>query len=99
MRVLDLIRPIDCDNRNLVFELSPHQINRRIRDACRCAGLGDGFSAHSPRVGMAQDLMASGCELPGLMQAGRWDSPAMPVRYTRFLAAARGAVARYYGDG
>lgn len=48
---------------------------------------------------MAHDLMASGCELPGIMQAGRWDSPAMPVRYTRFLAAARGAVARYYGNG
>ena len=48
---------------------------------------------------MAQDLMASGCEIPGVMRACRWDSPTMPVRYTRLLPAARGAVAHYYGDG
>ena len=46
---------------------------------------------------MAQDLSASGCELPELMAAGRWESPQMPARYTRSQAAARGAVARYYG--
>ena len=33
---------------------------------------------------------------PGLCQAGRWQSPAMAVRYTRSQAADRGAVARYY---
>ena len=61
--------------------------------------LGDGFSAHSARVGMAQDLSAAGAELPELMTAGRWDSPTMPARYTEAQAAGRGAVARYYrGD-
>ena len=35
------------------------------------AGLGGGFSAYSPRVGMAQDLSAAGAELPELMTAGR----------------------------
>ena len=79
-----------------VFGLSASQIYRR---ATKMAGLGEGFSAHSPRVGMAQDLSAAGVELPELMTAGRWDSPTMPARYTEAQAAGRGAVARYYrGD-
>ena len=53
-------------------------------------------SGHSLRVGMAQDLAASGTSFPGLCQAGWWQSPAMVVRYTRSQAADRGAVARYY---
>ena len=35
---------------------------------------------HSPRVGMAQDLSADGAELPALMTAGRWTSPAQPCQ-------------------
>ena len=35
------------------------------------AGLSEGFSAQSPRVGMAHDLSAAGAELPELMTAGR----------------------------
>ena len=82
-----------------VFGLSAGQISRRIKTATQVAGLGDGFSAHSARVGMAQDLSAAGAELPELMTAGRWDSPTMPARYTEAQAAGRGAVARYYrGD-
>lgn len=53
-----------------------------------------GFSGHSLRVGAAQDLLAAGVDLPGLMQAGRWSSPVMPARYTERLRATRGAVAR-----
>ena len=82
-----------------VFGLSARQISRRIKAATNMAGLGGGFSAHSPRVGMAQDLSAAGAELPELMTAGRWDSPTMPARYTEGQAAGRGAVARYHqGD-
>lgn len=82
-----------------VFGLSPSQISRRIKAATQMAGLGDGSSAHSPRVGMAQDLSAAGAELPELMTAGRWDSPTMPARYTEAQAAGKGAVARYHrGD-
>ena len=39
-----------------VFGLRPNQISRRIKQAAEAAGLGDGFSGHSPRVGMARDL-------------------------------------------
>ena len=47
---------------------------------------------------MAQDLAASGVELPELMTAGRWKSSRMPARYSERQAAGRGAVARYYQD-
>ena len=70
-----------------VFNLWADRIGRRIKAATKMAGLGDGFSGHSPRVGMAQDLSAAGAELPELMTAGRWDSPTMPARYTKVQAA------------
>ena len=79
-----------------VFGLSENQIGRRVRAAAKAAGLGEGFSGHSMRVGMAQDLSAAGAELPALMQAGRWSTSAMPARYTEAQAANRGAVAQYY---
>ncbi len=79
-----------------VFELGPNQISLRIKKAAVAAGLGDGFSGHSPRVGMAQDLARIGVELPSLMTAGRWRSPAMPAHYTRNETASRGAVAQFY---
>ena len=71
-------------------------IGRRVNAAAKAAGLGDGFTGHSGRVGMAQDLAASGVELPELMTAGRWKSSRMPAKYTERQAAGRGAVARYY---
>ena len=95
------IRPNEAviDPAASVFGLSARQISRRIKTATKMAGLGEGFSGHSPRVGMAQDLSAAGAELPELMTAGRWDSPTMPAKYTEAQAAGRGAVVRYHrGD-
>jgi integrase len=53
-----------------------------------------GISGHSPRVGAAQDLMAAGCSLPEIMNAGGWKSPSMPGRYTENMALRRGAMAK-----
>ena len=86
---------LDSDS---VYGLRPNQISRRIKKAAQAVGLGDGFSGHSPRVGMAQDLARAGVELPGLMTAGRWRSPTMPAYYTRNETAAKGAVAQFYGQ-
>ena len=80
-----------------VFGLRPNQISRRIKQAAQAAGLGDGFSGHSPRVGMARDLARAGIELPSLMTAGRWRNPAMPAHYTRNETAGKGAVAQFHG--
>lgn len=53
-------------------------------------------SGHSLRVGMAQDLVAAGLDLPAVMVAGRWKSPTMVASYARKLLAGRGAVAQYH---
>ena len=81
-----------------VFGLHRSQMTKRIKQAARAAGLGAGFSGHSPRVGMARDLARAGVELPRLMTAGRWRSPNMPALYTRNETAGKGAVAQFYGD-
>ena len=78
-----------------IFSLTPGQITHRLKQACRHAGINGNISGHSPRVGMAQDLSANGAELPALMTAGRWSSPAMPARYIENITADRGAVAQY----
>ena len=53
-----------------------------------------GFSAHSMRVGLNQDLFAVGETLAGIMDALRWKSPKMPLAYNRNLAAEAGAAGR-----
>ena len=79
-----------------VFGLRPNQMTQRIKKAALAAGLGDGFSGHSPRVGMARDLARAGIELPSLMIAGRWRTPGMPAHYIRNETAGKGAVAQFY---
>ena len=98
MTALAVLRPARVAPDAPVFGgQSRFALGRRIARVCERAGLGAGFSGHSPRVGMAQDLVANGAELPSLMQAGRWQSSEMPARYTARLALTRGAVASYYG--
>jgi homoserine acetyltransferase len=42
-----------------------------------------GISAHSTRVGLNQDLFASGEDLAGIMDALRLKSPQIPLAYNR----------------
>ncbi|CAK0754409.1 hypothetical protein WCLP8_2590007 [uncultured Gammaproteobacteria bacterium] len=78
--------------------LEPGEVARLFKKLTKRAGIDSTqISGHSARVGMAQDLVAHGAELPEVMQAGRWKSPTMPARYVERLTAGRGAVAHYYG--
>ena len=86
------------DLKSSIFGMTARNIGKRVTAAARAAGLGDGYTGHSGRVGMAQDLVKSGVELPALMTAGRWKSSKMLARYTERQAADRGAVARYYQE-
>ena len=73
-------------------------IGQIMRRALAHAGIDPhGYSPHSCRIGMAHDLLAGGADIGALTQAGRWASPVMPARYTKALAAGRGAVAQHYG--
>ena len=52
------------------------------------------ISGHSPRVGAAQDMIASGIGIPAIMQAGRWKSASMVQRYGERLLAQRNGAAQ-----
>jgi integrase/recombinase XerD len=54
----------------------------------------EGVSGHSVRVGATQDFMALNIDLASVMQAGRWKSNRMPMRYGENILAARGGMAR-----
>jgi hypothetical protein len=51
-------------------------------------------SGHSVRVGATQDLLALNIDLASVMQAGRWKSTRMPMRYGEEVLTARGGMAR-----
>lgn len=53
---------------------------------------------HSPRVGMARDLVAPGDGLAAVQVAGRWTSAQMPAHYARGELASKGAVARFHRE-
>ena len=77
--------------------LEPGEVARIFKKLARRAGLDPAeVSGHSCRVGMAQDLVAFGADLPAVMQAGRWQTPAMPARYAERLLAGRNVVAQYH---
>ena len=61
-------------------------------------GLFPATSLNESSHGMAQDLAASGVELPTLTTSGRWKSSRMPAKCTERHAAWRGAVTRYYQE-
>ncbi|RDE61021.1 tyrosine-type recombinase/integrase [Aeromonas veronii] len=52
------------------------------------------FSAHSARVGAAQDLAANGYNSLQIMMSGRWASEVMVGRYCRNIFAEEGAMAK-----
>ena len=79
MRDLAALRPLDARPGDRVFGISVSQVSRRI-----AAALGNGFSGHSPRGGLAQDLAASGAAMPALCVSAQ--------------SAGRGAVAKYYAE-
>ena len=78
--------------------LDPSQVPRIYKGMAKRAGLRAGLvrriSGHSPRVGAAQDMIASGIGIPAIMQAGRWRSAAMVQRYGERLLARRGGAAQ-----
>ena len=89
----------DASPKARVFGLrSGRAVSNRIAAAAKAAGLMGRFSGHSPRIGMACDLVASGAGVAAVQVAGRWASAQMPAHYARAELAARGAVARFHGE-
>lgn len=78
--------------------LHASQVPRIFKAMAANAGLStqiaEHLSGHSPRVGAAQDMVASGIELPAILQAGRWKTTAMVSRYGERLLARRSGAAQ-----
>jgi hypothetical protein len=51
-------------------------------------------SGHSIRVGATQDMLALNIDLASVMQARRWKTTAMPMRYGEDIQAGLGGMAR-----
>ncbi len=51
-------------------------------------------SGHSIRVGATQDILALNIDLASVMQAGRWKTTVMPMRYGEAVQAGRSGMAR-----
>ena len=86
-RALREIRPEDVDPAAPVFGLTGEALANRVRAAAKAAGLGDGFSGHSGRIGMARRMVAAGAPNAAVQRQGRWKHGDMVARYTRGEAA------------
>ena len=63
-----------------VFGLSMSQISRRVDSMAKAAGLGDGYTSHSGRVGLTIRMTRRGAPLQAVQTHVRWKSPSMPAR-------------------
>lgn len=79
--------------------LDGSQIPRIIKEMARKANFEERdierFSSHSPRVGATQDMIASDQGLAAVMQAGRWKTSTMAMRYGERLLAQRAGTVRF----
>ena len=97
MQALETIRPENTNPADRIFGLkTTRSIYERIRKAALAAGLGDGYSGHSLRVGMIYDMVDADIPAPAIIIAARWKTTTMLAHYTRYIDAARGAVAQFY---
>ena len=101
MKALDKIRPRqpllptqdEGEKKVFVFGLKAAAISERIAAAALAAGLGEGYSEHICRVGMAADLAEAGATMPQLQSVGRWKSSQTVARYVGAQFAGRSVVA------
>ena len=66
-----------------VFGLTGEALANQVRDDANAAGLGDAFSGHSGRIGLARRMVAAGAPNAAVQHQGRWRHGDMIARYTR----------------
>ena len=86
-RALQEIQPDGADTSTPVFALTGQTLANRVRAAASAAGLGEGFSGDSGRIGMARRMVAAGAPNAAVQNQGRWKHGDMVARYTRGEAA------------
>jgi site-specific recombinase XerD len=94
-----LFRGFDLDGNLRDSALSRQSYDRIIKFRATAIGKGQGISAHSSRVGFAQDLLEKGASHLAVMQAGRWKSIGMVLHYgERIEAESSVATERFLDD-
>jgi len=81
-----LFVPMGFNARN--GRLAPDDVSAIFARRC-----GEKYSAHSTRVGAAQDALAAGASTGAIQQAGGWKSERMVLRYAGRIAAKESAAA------
>ena len=78
--------------------LGASEVPRIFREMAQNAGLPPSMvsdiSAHSTRIGAAQDMVAEGIGLGAIMQAGRWASESSVMHYAERMLARRNGAAQ-----
>lgn len=102
MSALNAIRPDNYEGGDPVFtsaqsirngvkgkyRMTERQLSRRVAAAARAAGLGEGYSGHSGRVGFVARATRRNAPTDAMMRHARWRSPAMVAVYGRNEAGA-----------
>ncbi len=80
--------------------LNPYSITRLLKEKAKAASLEpqviEKLSGHSFRIGAAVDMVEHGVDLLPIMQAGRWKSPAMVLRYTEQVDVTKSGAAQLH---
>ena len=67
-----------------MFGLTGEALANRVRDAVKAAGLGDNFSGHSGRIGMARRVVAAGAPTAVVQHLEVWPESHRPgFRYAK----------------
>ena len=82
-RALREIHPEGAGPETPVFGLTGEALANRVRAAAQAANLGDRFTGHSGRIGMACRMVAAGAPNAAVQRQGRWKHSDMVARYTR----------------
>jgi integrase/recombinase XerD len=95
-----IFRRLQSNGRTAARALTPAEVARTFKRIASLIALDSTrpiarISAHSTRIGAAQDLTAAGAALPEIMIAGGWKSAQMPAHYARKLDTRQGAMRRW----
>ena len=93
-RVFRSVRKDGTVGKKLDASQVPRIYKRMARRAEIPEDIVDTLAGHSTRVGAVQDMIASGIELPAILQSGRWTTTRMVQRYGERLLARRSGAAQ-----
>ena len=81
-----------------IFGWNEKQMSYRLKQVMKFAGLDKGYSSHSLRRGMAQELARENFTMDDIKEVGRWKSDSMVIHYAMPNDSRGGTVAQLYQE-